>query len=307
MSNRNNFKSLFIEIKKNNSLYIMLIPALIGFILFQYIPIFYSLIIGFKNYSIADGLFKSSWVGLKYFIQFINDPFAFRLLKNTLLLGLYTFLWTFPIPIMLALLLNEVRRNYYKRFIQSIVFLPYFIMLVVIIGIMYNLLDSDGVINTILQSIGLERINMISNPAFFRTIYIISEIWQKGGWASVIYLAALSAISQELYEVAAIDGANRWHQMWYVSVSEIRTVIVFIAIWTFGNLINVSFEKVLLMYSPATYTVSDVMQTYVYRRGILGMEYGYGGAVGLIFTIISISLLFFANKVLRKTTGESLW
>lgn len=297
----------FKRIKKYQSLYMMLIPVIIGFLLFQYIPIFYSIIVGFKNYSIADGLLRSPWVGLKYFVQFFKDPFCFRLLRNTILLGFYTFLWWFPTPIIIALLLNEARRKFFKRFIQTAIFLPYFISIVILIGIMYNLLGSEGIINSFIKSIGLKSINFISNPAFFRTLYISSEVWQKAGWASVIYLAALAGVNPVLYEASTIDGANRWQQMWYISISEIRPTIIFILIWSIGNMLNVSFEKVVLMYGPATYSTSDILQTYVYRRGILGMEYGYGGAVGLINSIISISLLMIMNSVMKKTAGENLW
>ncbi|MCL5073792.1 MAG: ABC transporter permease subunit [Actinobacteria bacterium] len=303
----NILRNFFIKVKQNNSLYIMLLPVFIGFILFQYIPIFYSVIIAFKDYSIINGLLRSPWVGIKYFIQFFNDPFFFRLVRNTVILGLYTFLWSFPVPIIIALLLNEVRRNFYKRFVQTAVFLPYFINLVVIIGIVFSLLSSGGVITNLLKNVGFEHINFISNPKFFRSLYITTEIWQKSGWASVIYLAALAGVRQELYEAAIVDGANKWQQMWHISISEIRPTIVFLLIWTVGNMLNVSFEKVILMYSPATYSTSDIIQTYVYRRGILGSEYGYGGAVSLFNSVIAIILLLIVNSVNKKTTGESLW
>jgi putative aldouronate transport system permease protein len=300
-------KSYFLNIKKNNSIYLMLLPAVVGFILFQFVPIFYALIIPFKDYSLTGGLMSSPWAGLKYFIQFFKDPFLFRIVRNTVILGFYNLLWTFPTPIIISLLLNEIRKGVTKKFVQTSIFLPYFISLVVLIGIMYSLLGANGALGTLLDNIGLPQIDIITNPAYFRSLYVISEIWQKAGWSSVIYLAALSGIRQELYDATAIDGASRWQQMWHVSISEIRPVIVFMLIWNVGNMFNVSFEKVLLMYSPTTYSTSDIMQTYVYRRGILGLEYGYAGAVGLVNALMAVALLLIMNSVLKKTSGESLF
>ena len=223
------------------------------------------------------------------------------------MLGFFNLLWSFPFPIIIALLLNEVRKNITKRIVQTSIFIPYFISLVVLIGLMYGIFSSTGMFNTLLTNLGFDPINIISNPAYFRSLYILAEIWQEGGWATIIYIAALSAVRQELYDAAAIDGANRWHNMWYISISEIRPIIVFMLIWRTGAMLNVSFEKVLLMYSPPTYSTSDIIQTYVYRRGILGMEYGYAGAMGLFNSVMAISLLILMNNVMKKSTGESLW
>jgi putative aldouronate transport system permease protein len=296
------------NIRQNYNLYLMLIIPLIGFAIFQYAPILYSVIVGFKHYDLSAGLIGSPWVGFKYFIQFLDDPFFPRLIRNTFLLGLYTLIWGFPVPIILALLLNEVRINSHKKFVQSAIYFPYFISVVVVVGILYNLLSSEGVINSLIEVYGGKTIGFFINPAFFRALYVGSEIWQKAGWASVIYLAALASIKPELYEAAVVDGANRWQTMWHISLAGIRPIISIMLILNVGNMLNVAFEKVLLMYSPGIYEVSDVLQTYVYRRGILGLEFGYGGAVNLFNSAISIAMLVIANCVARKVSEEmSIW
>jgi putative aldouronate transport system permease protein len=285
----------------------MLLPSLIGFLVFQYIPIINGAFIGFVQYDLVDGMWSSPFVGFKYFAAFLKDPFFFRLIRNTFLLGFYGLIWGFPAPIVLALMINEIRRERFKKIVQTLTYLPYFISIVVVIGIMYNLLGYQGVINTLLSRFGAGPVNFIGSPSWFRFLYIGSGIWQGAGWSSIIYLAALTGIDAELYEAARIDGANRWRQMVHISLPGIIPTIRVLLILSIGGMIGIGFEKVYLMYSPPVYEVADVISTYVYRRGIEGLDYSYGGAVSLFNSAISLLLLFIANRASRKVSGEGIW
>ncbi|MCU6710194.1 ABC transporter permease subunit [Paenibacillus sp. J5C_2022] len=294
-------------IKRDKYLILLLLPAILYYALFHYVPM-YGLVIAFKKFSIANGIMGSEWVGFHWFAQFFESYYFFRLLKNTILLSLYSILIEFPIPIVFALLLNEYKDGLFKRTIQTVTYMPHFLSVVIVVGIMVNFLHPvDGVINTLIESFGYKSIDFFNDPSWFRTLYIGSSVWQNFGFSSIIYLAAISAIDPQLYEAARMDGANRWQQMWSVTLPGILPVIMILLILRVGNLLDVGFEKIILMYNPSTYEVADVISTYVYRRGILGSQYSFGAAVGLFNAIINFVLLIAMNRISKKLTQNSLW
>lgn len=300
-------QGMLYHLKKDRSLYIMLLPVIAGFFIFQYIPIINSFLIGFVKYDITKNMLESKWVGFQNFYYFFKDPYFFRLLRNTLLIGLYKLLWGFPAPIILALLLNELSGRYFKRIVQSITYLPHFISMVVIVGILYSVFGYDGIINNLFNSLGIENVRFVDNTAWFRTLYVGSGIWHSIGWSSIVYMAAIAGINNELYEAAVVDGAGRWRQMINITLPGIAPAVTILLIMNVGNIIDVGFEKVFLMYSPLTYEVSDILKTYAYRRGIIGADFGYAGAVDLFNSVISLILVSIANYTSRKVSETSLF
>nr|WP_167279491.1 ABC transporter permease subunit [Paenibacillus lupini] len=294
------------DLLRNKLLYIMMLPALAYYILFQYGPM-YGAIIAFKEYSPAVGIWKSEWVGLANFQDFFSGFYFWRIFKNTLLISLYTILFEFPAPIILALLINELRSKKFKSFVQSVTYMPYFISLIVICGIVKDFTNSGGVINQLFTYIGGDGNAMLQNPAYFRPIYISSEIWQRFGWESIIYLAALSGIGQEQYEAAKIDGAGRWRQMLAVTIPGLMPTIMVLFILRMGNLFNIGFEKIILLYNSAIYDTADVISSYVYRKGLLEFDWSFSTAVGLFNSVINLVLLLLANQISRKISENSLW
>lgn len=286
---------------------LLIIPGVIFYILFCYIPM-YGAIIAFKDFRFGDTIFSAQWVGFKWFDEFFRSMYFFRLIKNTLLLNIYGLIFGFPVPIIFALVLNEIRRDKFKRVIQTVSYMPYFISTVVVVGMIYNFISiKHGLVNNILESAGYERINFLMESAYFRPMYIISGIWQSFGWGSIIYFAAMSAIDVQLYEAAIVDGANRIKQIWHITIPGIMPTIIILLILSIGNMLNVGFEKIILLYNPQTYDVADVISTFVYRRGLLEMNYSYSTAVGLFNSVLNFILLVFANTMSRKYSETSLW
>jgi len=276
-------------------------------LLFQYGPL-YGLQIAFKDYIPTKGFLGSPWVGFAHFQEFFGGFYFWRLLKNTLLLSLYSLLFYFPATIILALLLNEISNSKFKRTVQTITYMPYFISLVVIVGMMIDFLSRDGMINNILVELfRIKPIGFFQNAHWFRTLFVGSEIWQSVGWGSIIYLAAISTIDPSLYEASRMDGANRWKQMKHITFPGILPTVTILLILYIGRVTTVGMEKILLMYNPVIYDTADVIQTYVYRKGILQANYSYGAAVGLFNALISFGLLFGANWIARKTGETKLW
>jgi ABC-type polysaccharide transport system, permease component len=294
------------NIIKDRYLYIMMMPSFILLLIFHYVPI-YGITLAFKDYSAAKGILGSTWVGLKYIDMFIHDPFLWRIFRNTILLGVYGLIFAFPASIILAIMFNEVRNKAFKKISQTVSYLPYFISTVIIVGIMKELLSMDGVVNSIISNTGGEKINFFSEAGWFRTLFISSGIWQGLGWGSIIYIAAIAGISEELYEASVIEGANRFQQTMYITIPCIAPTINIMFILSVGSILGASFEKVYLMYSPGIYETADVISTYVYRRGIEGGSFSYATAVGLINSIVSFLFMWAANMVSRKTQGNSLW
>lgn len=291
---------------RNKSLYLMVLPVIAYFIIFKYVPM-YGASIAFKNFSPALGITGSPWIGFDHFTRFFHSVSFWRVLKNTFLLSLYSLFWGFPAPIILALLLNELKIKRFKSSVQTITYLPHFISLVVIIGLLKDFSITNGLINDIIVFFGGERMPLLQKPEYFRTLYITSGIWQEIGWGSIIYLAALAGIDQQLYEAAMIDGANRWKQTLHVTLPGISSTIVILLILRIGRLLSVGFEKIILMYNPATYEVADVISTYVYRVGLLEFSWSYSTAIGLFNSILNFTLLISANKISKKFSESSLW
>ncbi len=293
-------------IKKSSFFYLMFSIPFFYFVIFHYIPMF-GIIIAFKDYSVFDGIWGSDWVGFRYFSEFLSDPYFYKLIRNTLLIGIYQILFVFPMPIILALLLNELKNRNFQRIVQTVSYLPHFLSTVVVCGILVNFLSYDGIINQLLQAIGLERIQFLMIPEWFRTIYISSEIWQGIGWGSIIYLAALTGIDPQLYEAATVDGANRWKRALHITLPGIAPTIIIMFLFSIGALMSVSFEKVLLLSNGSNFETSDIIATYVYRRGLISSDFSYATAVGLFNSFIALFFLTIGNKISKKVSETSLW
>ena len=298
---------LWKNVKQNKYLLLLLLPGFIYFIVFQYIPI-YGLLIAFKSFSFGKGILGSPWVGFKWINQFFDSIYFWRTIKNTLLIGTYGLLWGFPIPILFALLLNNLRSGIYKKAVQTASYLPHFISTVVVVGMVVTFLSPNGgIVNTVIGLFGHETINFLNDTSWFRTIYIASDIWQNFGWDSIIYIAALATIDPQLYESATIDGAGKIRQLFVISLPSIMPTILVLLILQIGNIMGVGYEKIILLYNPATYSVSDVISTYVYRKGVVGSEFSFGAAVGLFNSVINFILLTSVNRISKKVTDISLW
>ncbi|MUG43509.1 ABC transporter permease [Paenibacillus woosongensis] len=307
MANPQSFKRRFIrDFILNKYLYLMILPVIAYYIIFHYGPM-YGALIAFKNYSPMKGILGSDWVGFQHFQDFFNSYYFLRILKNTLLISLYSLLFEFPAPILLALLINEVRHRLFKRVVQTITYMPYFISLVVICGIITDFTNADGLINRLFVWLGYDGQAMLQKPELFRPVYILSEIWQRIGWESIIYIAALMGIDQEQYEAARMDGANRFKQMLYITLPGILPTIAIMLILRMGNLLNVGFEKIILLYNPVTYETADVISSFVYRKGLLEFGWSYSAAVGLFNSVINLILLITANYISRRVSKSSLW
>jgi len=305
--NKNNLRHVIVkDFKKNKMIYLLAVPVLAYYIIFHYGPM-YGVIIAFKNFTPARGILGSPWVGFRWFQEFFSSYYFGRLLRNTLLINIYSLIFSFPAPIFLALLLNELRNQKFKKVVQTISYLPHFISLVVICGMIVNFTARDGILNDIIAFFGGERTTMLLRPELFRTIYVASGIWQGVGWGSIIYLAALAGIDIELYQAAVIDGANRWHQVWHVTLPGILPTIVILLIMRIGSLMSVGYEKIILLYNSSIYETADVISTFVYRKGLLEANYSYSSAVGLFNSVINFLLLIIANWISRKVNETSLW
>jgi putative aldouronate transport system permease protein len=275
--------------------------------MFKYVPMF-GILISFKDYNAFKGVWESEWVGLKYYTLFFESPDFLKLLRNTILLGFYKIIFGFPAPIILALLLNEVRLQVVKRVAQSISYLPHFISNVVVVSMMFLFLSpSNGIVNNVVEWLGYESINFMQDENYFRSLYVLSDIWQHIGWETIIYLAALSAIDPQLYEAARVDGANRWHQLRHITIPGISSAIIILFILNIGQVLDIGFEKVLLMLNPSIYNTADVLSTYVFRTGIQSMNYSYGTAIDLFTSIVNLAFILSANWISRKVSSTSLW
>ncbi|WP_223829389.1 ABC transporter permease [Paenibacillus arenilitoris] len=291
---------------KNKYLYVLALFGLAYYLIFCYVPM-YGVIIAFKNYAPTKGIMGSPWVGLDHFTGFFQSFYFWRLLRNTLLINVYELIFAFPAPIILALLLNEVRKAFFKRMVQTVTYLPHFVSIVVICGMIVDFSRLTGLFNQIIGLFGGEAANLLLDPSLFRTIFVASGIWQGVGWGSIIYLAALTSIDTQLYDAATVDGANRWKQMWHVTLPGIMPTIVILLILQFGGMMNVGFEKIILLYNSQTYETADVISSFVYRRGLLEANYSYSTAVSLFNSIVNFLLLIMANRLSRKINDTSLW
>jgi putative aldouronate transport system permease protein len=293
-------------LRRDWQLYSLAVLPLLFFLVFRYLPMIGN-VIAFRRFEPGGSMFGEEWVGLRYVRMFLSDPTFWQVFRNTLWLGGLTLVFCFPIPIVLALLLNEVRRRSLKRFVQSVSYLPHFLSIVIVAGLTLQILATDGPVNHALGLLGHDEIRFIQEPEWFRTIYVGSEIWQTAGWGTILYLAALTTIDEDLYEAARIDGANRWKQIWHVTLPGIRPTMMTLLILNVGTFMAVGFEKVLLLYNPLTYSKADVISTYVYRAGVESNSFSYAAAIGLFEAIIGLVLVTSANTLSRRTVGTSLW
>ena len=290
----------------NWMLYLMLLPVILYYLIFQFGPMF-GLSIAFMDYKPAKGFLGSNFVGLKHFKNFFGDYYFSRLLKNTIRISICSLL-TFPLPIILALLLNELRSQLFGKWVQTITYIPHFISTVVICGIVVKLTSSDGGITSILNTLfGIPKESLLNKNEYFLPIYILTEVWQTLGWNSIIYLSALAGIDQELYDAAKVDGAGRFKQVIYITIPCLIPTIIIMLILKMGKIFNVGYEKIMLLYNPAIYNTADVINTYVYRKGLIDAQYSYSAAVGLFNNLVSFMLVTITNKISKKVSGNGLW
>ena len=299
-------KQLLANYRQNKLLYWLILPSLIFILIFNYIPMG-GLIIAFQDYSFTRGIWGSEWIGFENFTDFFSGMYFGRTLGNTLALSGLDLLFNFPAAILLALMLNEVLSTRFKRTIQTVSYMPHFISMVVAAGLIKEFCDSSGVISSLAVQLGGKPQSYISQPQYFRSIFTISEIWKSVGFNSIVYLAALSGISEELYEAARIDGAGRWRQLFHVTFPGLLPTIIIMLILRCGAIMNVNFEKVLLLYSPSTYSTADIISTYVYRMGIIKQKIGFSTAVGLFNSVISLILVLGVNKLSKVYTETSMF
>ena len=303
---RNFKKKLRADWVRNRSLYVLVLPVVIFYFLFNYKPI-YGAIIAFQDYVPRLGISGSEWVGLANFKRFFSDIYFGRLMKNTLLLSVYDILFGFPAPIILALLLNEIHNKFFKNVTQTITYLPHFISMIVVCGMLTAFSLSTGLFNDIIEFFGGERHPLLQDPKLYRTIYIASGIWQQVGWGTIIYLSALAGVDSQLYEAAEIDGATKWKQTLHVTLPGIAPTIITMFILKIGKLMSMGYEKTILLYNPSTFETADIISSYVYRIGLLEQDWSYSTAIGLFNSVINFVLLILANKLSKKFSETSLW
>lgn len=291
---------------QSRELYLLFAIPFVYYIIFRYGTMVW-LTLAFRDFNPRLGLWGSPWVGFRHFRNFFAAPDFFRLIRNTVLLSTYQLLWFFPIPIILALMINEVRQSKIKKFIQSISYLPHFFSVVIVAGMAVSFLTRDGLINQIVMFFGGDPIPFLLEPGWFRTIFISTVVWQGAGWASILYLAALSGVSPEFYESAVIDGASKLQQIRYISIPSIAPIISIQLLLSVGSMLNIGFERVLLLYSGPVYETADIIATFVFRRGLIAADFGFGSAVSLFQSVISLFLIVAANGAAKKMGGTSLW
>ena len=301
-------------VNKNNKIksanwqfWVIIAVPIIYAIIFAYVPMA-GIVLAFQDFSIRKGIFGSDWVGLRYFKQFLTSTSSVLVIKNTLILGVYSFLASFPVPIILAIGINEMRAKRYKKAVQMVTYAPYFISIVVLVGMMMQMMDlRSGIINVILQKIGLEPVNFFGNPKIFRHLYVWSGVWQSAGYASIIYLAALSGVSKELQEAAIVDGANRVKRILHVDIPAILPTIIIMLIFNCASIVSIGLDKVFLMQNSLNASVSEVISTFVYKVGVVNSNVGFSTAAGLFQSIVSFVLLVIVNRICKKITTNSLW
>lgn len=294
-------------LKNDGALYVMLFPFVLWFLMFMYKPMF-GLIIAFKDYNLYKGIMASEWVGINNFKEFIGGPYFARTFKNTVTIGTLSIIFGFPAPILLALLINEIKNSKIKSFVQTATFIPYFVSTVVVAGMVVNMLSpSTGVVNMVLEKLTGEKIYFLAEAKYFRTIYLVTTIWQGCGYSAILYLSALSGIDQQLYEACVIDGGGKLKQIIHVTLPSILPTITIMFIMSIGGIISVGYEMIILLYQPSTYETADVLSTYMFRSGIQEGNYSVGTAVSLFNAVISLIFVTAANLVSKKLSETSLW
>ncbi|WP_308862029.1 ABC transporter permease [Paenibacillus radicis (ex Xue et al. 2023)] len=295
------------DLIRDRWMYFMLLPGVLFFIIFKYVPM-YGLIIAFQDYKPHLGMMDSPFVGLKHFTRFFSEPQFFELFRNTALLAVYNLAFFFPLPIVLSLMMNEVRRERFKRFVQTLVYVPHFVSWVVVVGVFYMLLTTEGgILNELLFVITGEKIAFLLEPDWFRTMIVTQSIWKEVGWGTIIFLAALSGVDLQLYEAARMDGANRWRQMWHITLPAIRSTIVILLILRLGSFLDSGFEHIFLMLTPTNREVGEVFDTYVYVKGLTQSQFSYSAAVGLFKSVVGLALVMGANWLAKKFGEEGVY
>ncbi|MDD9266875.1 ABC transporter permease [Paenibacillus sp. GCM10023248] len=303
----NAIRVLLDDVRRNRAIYLMVLPVALYFFIFKYFPM-YGAVIAFKDFSPAKGIWGSDWVGFEHFKDFFQSYYFFRVLRNTFLISFYNLVFGFPAPIILAILLNEIRQKLFKSIVQTISYLPHFISIVVISGLIIDFTNRGGIVNSFIMFFGGQDSALMNDAGNFRTIFVSTSIWQELGWSSIIYLAALSGINPELYEAVRVDGAGRFRQIWSVTLPGLIPTIMILLILRIGGLMEVGFEKIVLLYNPNTYETADVISSFVYREGLAqGNDYSYTTAVGLFQSMINFILLISANSISRRFSGSRLW
>lgn len=304
------FTKLRVEFRQQWQLYIMILPVIVGFILLKFVPLAGN-VIAFQDYDFISGIRNSPWVGLKNFELFARDPYFPRIVRNTVLLGFWQVVVGFIAPILLALSLNEVRPQhmFFKRFTQTATQLPQFVAVVVVIGIIFDFFSADGIVNQLLGVLGYEPAQVLNKAGWFRPLFIGSRTWQTAGWEAIIYLAALATIDPTQYEAAIVDGANRKQQLRYITLPGLYPIMRILLVKSMADIMLIGFERAYLLQKPVTYSTSDVIQTYVYRRGVQQLDFSYAAAIGLLLTVSSLLLVIIANWIVKRTSeeGEGLW
>jgi putative aldouronate transport system permease protein len=299
-------KGLLWDIKKYRQIYLMLLPVLLYYVLFHYGPM-YGAIIAFKNFSPGLGIWGSPWIGLDNFKRFVSGVYFERLINNTLSINMLSLVFGFPAPIILALLFNEMRAKRYRKMVQTASYLPHFVSIMVVCGIIIDFTSSKGIVNDIMAFFGAERKSLMLLPQMFKPIYVATDIWQEIGWNSIIFIAAMSSIDMQIYEAAIIDGAGRFKQALHVTLPGIAPTVVILLILRIGQMMNVGFEKIILLYNPSTYMTADVISSFVYREGMLNFSFSFSAAVGLFNSVINFALIIAANFICKRFTEISLW
>ena len=294
------------DFKKNKQKYLLILPVIIYFLLFHYKPM-YGLLIAFKRFRPSLGIWGSQWVGLQNFERFFTDIYFFRLLRNTITISFLSLIFSFPMSILLALLLNEVKNLKFKKVVQTITYMPHFIAMVVMCGMITSFCQTNGLINQVIEFLGGTKTNLLLKKEYFYPIYIISEVWKNIGWDSIIFLAALSGIDQEQYEAARVDGAGRIKQIIYITLPGLLPTISILLILKMGHVLGVGYEKILLLYQPSTYEVADVISTYTYRKGLIDADYSYSTAINMFNSIVNIIFLQVSNKLSKKAGQSGLY
>jgi putative aldouronate transport system permease protein len=298
---------MYRRIRKNKLLYFMILPGLLYFIVFKYFPM-YGLIISFQDYKPYLGILGSDWVGFEHFKTLFNDPWFWKIFRNTLVLFGLNMILFFPIPIILSLLLNEIRVQAFKRTVQTLIYVPHFMSWVIVVSISFVMLTLDGgIINDLLVWMGFEKVNFLLSEGWFRPMYILQVIWREAGWGTIIYLAAMAAVDPGLYEAARIDGANRWKQMWHVTLPSIRSVIIILLILRIGDVLELGFEHIFLLLNAMNREIGEIFDTFVYREGLLQGRFSYSTAVGFFRSFVGLAMVMIANWLAKKVGEEGVY
>ncbi|MFF3023242.1 ABC transporter permease [Gottfriedia sp. NPDC057948] len=301
-----NKKSRIKRILENYELYLFLLPAVIYFIVFQYVPM-YGVVIAFKDYVPSLGILGSPWVGFENFQRFFDSYQFWTLIKNSLGLSILQLVIGFPMPIIIALLLNQMIHQKYKRFVQTVIYAPHFISIVVLAGMVFVFFSDKGLVNSVITLFGGSTISFMSEPSWFKALYIGSGVWQETGWACIVYLAALAGVNPEVHEAATVDGANKWQRILHVDIPAIMPTAIILLILSVGNLMNIGFEKAFLLQTPLNQPAAEIIPTYVYKVGLQQSEYSFASAVGLFNSVINLVLLWIVNRTAKKVSGSGLW